>query len=168
MRASIQRSLARLHTTYLDTVYLHDAEYIAESKAPRTSGDHRAALGTEADAYGLGEGQEAVIYGDGDREVLAAIGELRKQQDAGVVRRVGISGASSPNFCTSRCNVVDVQIIIITTTTTTIHSRLSFAHPVTRCDPGQAHGAVQAAGRRHVVLPSQPPEPHTVGLQDGV
>ena len=94
MRASIQRSLARLHTTYLDTVYLHDVEFIADSKAPRTSGDHRVALGAEADAYGLGEGQEAVVYGDGDREVLTAIGELRRQQDAGVVRRVGISGAS--------------------------------------------------------------------------
>ncbi|KAH0839603.1 Aldo/keto reductase family-domain-containing protein [Lanmaoa asiatica] len=94
VRASVQRSLARLHTTYLDIVYVHDVEFIAESKTPRTSGDHRAALGAEADAYGLQEGREAVVYGDGDREVLAAIGELRRQQDAGVVRRVGISGAS--------------------------------------------------------------------------
>ncbi|KAG8218325.1 Aldo keto reductase [Butyriboletus roseoflavus] len=96
VRASIQRSLARLHTTYLDTVYLHDVEFIADSKAPRTSGDHRAALGAEADAYGLGEGQEAVVHGDGDREVLVAIGELGRQQDAGVIRRVGISGYPLP------------------------------------------------------------------------
>lgn len=74
-------------------MYVHDVEFVAETKAPRTSGDHRAALGEQADAYGLGEGQEAVVYGDGDREVLAAVGELRRLQDAGVVRRVGISGA---------------------------------------------------------------------------
>lgn len=96
VRASVQRSLARMHTTYLDIVYVHDVEFIAESKMPRSSGDHRAALGVEADAYGLGEGQEAVVYGDGDREVLAAVGELRRQQVAGVVKRVGISGASDP------------------------------------------------------------------------
>lgn len=93
VRASVERSLARLHTTYLDTVYVHDVECIAEIVAPRTAGDHRAALGGEADAYGLGAGQEAVVYGDGDREVLVAVGELRRLQDAGVVGRVGISGA---------------------------------------------------------------------------
>lgn len=92
VRASVARSLGRLHTTYLDIVYVHDVEYIAEAKAPRTSGDHRAALGTEAGTYGLGEGQEAVVYGDGDRQVLVAVAELRRLQDQGVIRRVGISG----------------------------------------------------------------------------
>lgn len=75
-------------------MYVHDVEYIAESKAPRTSGDHRVALSAEADVYGLGEGQEGVVYGDGDRQVLIAVAELRKLQDEGVVKRVGISGAS--------------------------------------------------------------------------
>ncbi|KAG6378391.1 Aldo/keto reductase family-domain-containing protein [Boletus reticuloceps] len=98
VRASVERSLARLHTTYLDTVYLHDVEFIAAPKAPRTSGDHRTALGVEADAYGLGEGCEAVVCGAGDREVLEAIGELRRLQDEGVVRRVGISGYPLPTL----------------------------------------------------------------------
>ncbi|KAF8556250.1 Aldo/keto reductase [Imleria badia] len=98
VRASVERSLARLQTAYLDTVYVHDVEFIAECKAPRTSGDHRAASGAEADAYGLGEGQEAVVYGNGDREVLAAVGELRRLQDAGAVRRVGISGYPLPTL----------------------------------------------------------------------
>lgn len=120
---------------------------------PRSSGDHRAALGAEADAYGLGEGQEAVVYGDGDREVLAAIGELRRQQEAGVVRRVGISGASDP---WRRLNAVDTMVRITL--------RLSLAYAFATRDSGQTHGAVQAVGRRHVVLPSQPPEPHAVGL----
>lgn len=95
VRASVSRSLARLHTTYLDTVYLHDIEFIATCKGPRTSGDHRGALGDEAEAYGLGEGMEAVVHGDGDREVIDAVGELRRLQDEGVVRRVGISGTFS-------------------------------------------------------------------------
>jgi D-arabinose 1-dehydrogenase len=74
---------------------VHDVEYIADSKAPRTSGDHRSALGVEAAAYGLEEEDKAIVCGDGDREVLAAISELRRQQEAGVVKRVGISGKSS-------------------------------------------------------------------------
>ncbi|KIJ70409.1 hypothetical protein HYDPIDRAFT_172237 [Hydnomerulius pinastri MD-312] len=98
VRASIKRSLQRLHTTYLDTVYVHDVEFIADIKAPRTSGDHRPALAAEAEAYGLGNGQEAIVYGDGDREVLAAISELQRQQDAGVVKRVGISGYPLPTL----------------------------------------------------------------------
>lgn len=88
------RSLKRLHTTYLDIVYVHDVEFIAACPAPRTSGDHSGALGAEADAYGLGEGHAAVVCGDGDREVLAAIAELRALQDEGAVKRVGISGTS--------------------------------------------------------------------------
>ncbi|KAN0097795.1 Aldo/keto reductase family domain containing protein [Tylopilus felleus] len=98
VRASVARSLARLHTSYLDTVYVHDVEFIAACKAPRTSGDHRAALGAEAEAYGLAEGQEAVVFGEGDREVLAAVGELRRLQDEGVVRRVGISAYPLPTL----------------------------------------------------------------------
>ncbi|KAF9246885.1 Aldo/keto reductase family-domain-containing protein [Melanogaster broomeanus] len=96
--ASVQRSLKRMHTTYLDTVYVHDVEFIDDYKLPRTSGDHRSALGPEAAAYGLGEGQEAIVYGDGDREILAAVAELRRQQEAGVVRRVGISGYPLPTL----------------------------------------------------------------------
>ncbi|KIJ19857.1 hypothetical protein PAXINDRAFT_67876, partial [Paxillus involutus ATCC 200175] len=98
VRASIQRSLQRLHTTYLDAVYVHDVEFIADSKAPRTSGDHRSALGVEAAAYGLEEEDKAIVCGDGDREVLAAISELRRQQEAGVVKRVGISGYPLPTL----------------------------------------------------------------------
>ncbi|KIL00443.1 hypothetical protein PAXRUDRAFT_129821 [Paxillus rubicundulus Ve08.2h10] len=98
VRASIQRSLQRLHTTYLDTVYVHDVEFIADLKAPRTSGDHRSALGIEAAAYGLEEEDKATVCGDGDREVLAAVSELRRQQEVGVVKRVGISGYPLPTL----------------------------------------------------------------------
>lgn len=105
MRASVARSLARLHMAYLDAVYVHDVEFVAETRAPRTAGDHRAALGAEAAAYGLGVGQEADVCGDGDREVLGAVAELRRLQEEGVVRRVGISGTSFPPPCVQRDDV---------------------------------------------------------------
>ncbi|KAG9317146.1 Aldo/keto reductase family-domain-containing protein [Chiua virens] len=98
VRASVARSLTRLHTTYLDTVYVHDVEFLAVCKAPKTSGDHQSALDAEAAAYGLHEGGEAVVHGDGDREVLGAIGELKKLQAEGVVKQVGISGYPLPTL----------------------------------------------------------------------
>ncbi|KAI9433303.1 Aldo/keto reductase [Lactarius indigo] len=51
--APILRSLRRLHTGYLDVVYLHDVEFVAPCIAPRAEGNHAAALGAEAAAYGL-------------------------------------------------------------------------------------------------------------------
>ena len=42
--------------------------------------------------------------------------------------------------------------------------RVPLAYATAACDPGQAHGPVRAVGRRHVVLSSQPSEPHVVGV----
>ncbi|KAG6333763.1 hypothetical protein ID866_5325 [Astraeus odoratus] len=96
--ASVSRSLARLHTDYLDTVYLHDVEFIADAQGPRTAGDHRSALNSDREAYGLAEDQAGNVLGEGDREVLGAIETLRELQEKGVVRRVGISGYPLPTL----------------------------------------------------------------------
>lgn len=80
---------------------MHDVEFIAESRTPRAEGHHLSALGSEQDAYGLGEDQAGQVLGDGDREVLGAIAALRELQDRGVVRRVGISGTLEPNLILS-------------------------------------------------------------------
>ncbi|KAH7916708.1 Aldo/keto reductase family-domain-containing protein [Hygrophoropsis aurantiaca] len=98
VRASIQRSLKRLHTSYLDVVYLHDVEFVAESKLGKKSGNHLAALGTEKVAYGLEEGSEGNILGEGDEAVLNAIAELRKLKQEGIIRNVGISGFPLPTL----------------------------------------------------------------------
>ncbi|KAL4075683.1 Aldo/keto reductase family-domain-containing protein [Scleroderma yunnanense] len=98
VHASVSRSLARLHTDYLDTVYVHDLEFIAETRAPRTAGLHLSALDSERDAYGLGEDQAGQVLGDGDKEVLGAVAALRELQDKGIVRRVGISGYPLPTL----------------------------------------------------------------------
>ncbi|KAH9987899.1 NADP-dependent oxidoreductase domain-containing protein [Russula compacta] len=105
VRRSVQRSLQRLQTQYLDVVYLHDIEFVAPCVAPRVQGNHTSALGADAAAYGLafeqqqhGGGGEDIDTGsqvrdeDGDERVLAAISELRALQADGLIRHVGISG----------------------------------------------------------------------------
>lgn len=92
IRRSVERSLARLGTDYLDVVYLHDVEFVAEEIMPRRSGDHAAALEEEAELYGLVKGQEAKVWGEGDQRVLDAYKELKKLQSEGVIRRIGITG----------------------------------------------------------------------------
>ncbi|KAL1732821.1 Aldo/keto reductase family-domain-containing protein [Schizophyllum commune] len=125
VRASVLRSLERLQTTYLDTVYLHDIEFVATPYAPRTEGNHFGALGSEAHtydlvadsasndplptatsqglpdeaaAYGLASGDEDKVRGPGDEQILAAFAELRKLKSEGLVRRIGITGYPLPTL----------------------------------------------------------------------
>jgi Aldo/keto reductase family len=104
VRRSVRRSLQRLHTQYLDVVYLHDVEFVA----PRPAGSHVSAGGAEAAAYGVAssdqehvstnisgpcDGEDTVrSAGDGDERVLAAISALRSLQADGLIRHVGICG----------------------------------------------------------------------------
>ena len=91
IRASVKRSLERLHTDYLDAVYLHDVEFVCAPVGP-SSGNHLAALSDQSAEYGLGQGQEGKIWGAGDQIILNAVAELRRLQEEGVVKHVGISG----------------------------------------------------------------------------
>ncbi|KAI2617977.1 Aldo/keto reductase [Hypomontagnella submonticulosa] len=63
VRYSVLRSCERLHTGYLDLVYMHDVEFVSPP------------------------------------EVLAAVRELRRLRDEGVVRYVGISGYPVAELC---------------------------------------------------------------------
>ena len=92
VRKSVQRSLARLHTDFLDTVYLHDTEFVVPPVQPRKDGNHVHALDTESEAYGLAIGQEGKVWGDGDQKFLDALAELRKMKAEGLIRNVGITG----------------------------------------------------------------------------
>ena len=107
IRRSVRRSLQRLHTQYLDVVYLHDVEFVASCVAPRAEGNHASALFAEAAAYGLASEQDVTNDGtgstgdvvrtagdDSDERVLKAISELRTLQAEGLIRQVGISGLS--------------------------------------------------------------------------
>lgn len=108
IRCSVRRSLQRLHTQYLDVVYLHDVEFVVPCVAPRAEGNHASALDAEAVAYGLASEQDVSNDGQGestrstvavrtagdDERILEAISELRALQADGLIRQIGISGAS--------------------------------------------------------------------------
>ena len=81
-----------MDTTYLDVVYLHDIEMVAEEVMPKRDGDHSTALGDDMEAYGLSPGQEGRVWGEGDRKVLEAYGELQKLKEEGLVKNIGITG----------------------------------------------------------------------------
>lgn len=92
IRKSVQRSLKRLGTEYLDVVYLHDIEMVAEEVMPKREGDHSTALDEDREAYGLAKGQEGKVWGEGDEKVLAAYGELKNMKKEGLIRNIGITG----------------------------------------------------------------------------
>jgi D-arabinose 1-dehydrogenase len=96
IRSSVKTSMSRLKTTYLDTVYLHDVEFMCTPVGPKSTGNPSVALreGGESggDDFGLAEGDEGKVWGEGDQAVLDAIAELRKMQDEGLILNVGISG----------------------------------------------------------------------------
>lgn len=92
IRASVKRSLERLHTEYLDVVHLHDVEFVGTEVAPRRTGIHASALLEEKAAYGLLEGEEATVRGEGDQRILDAFAELQKMKDEGLIKHIGITG----------------------------------------------------------------------------
>ncbi|KAH9843713.1 NADP-dependent oxidoreductase domain-containing protein [Rhodofomes roseus] len=99
LRASIQRSLKRLNTTYLDAVYLHDVEFVATQVGPREDGHPTDALKPEnLEKYGLADGQESKVWGDGDQLVLDGLVELQKMKDEGIVKAIGITGYPLPTL----------------------------------------------------------------------
>jgi len=97
IRESVKRSLQRLKTDYLDTVYLHDVEFVCTAISPRGTGNHASALRGETTAYGLAEGDEAKVRDEGDRKILDAYHELQELQREGLVRKIGITGRTSLN-----------------------------------------------------------------------
>jgi len=96
IRSSVNRSLSRLNTTYLDTVYLHDIEFVCSDVQPRSSENYTLALASEKAAYGLQDGEEAKIRGPGDQTILDAIAELRNLKAEGLIRNIGITGYPLP------------------------------------------------------------------------
>ncbi|KAF8211505.1 NADP-dependent oxidoreductase domain-containing protein, partial [Mycena galopus ATCC 62051] len=92
IRESVKRSLERLHTDYLDVVHLHDVEFVCTEVMPRRTGNHTSALGEDKAAYGLVEGEESQIRGEGDQRILDAFAELQKMKEEGLIKHIGITG----------------------------------------------------------------------------
>ncbi|KAI0751260.1 Aldo/keto reductase [Daedaleopsis nitida] len=100
IRKSVERSLERLHTTYLDTVYLHDIEFVCTPVGPIADGKPEAILADPqlAAEYGLAQGEEGKVWGEGDQNILDAVAELRKLQGEGKVKHIGITGYPLPTL----------------------------------------------------------------------
>jgi aryl-alcohol dehydrogenase-like predicted oxidoreductase len=91
IRASVKRSLERLQTNYLDTVYLHDIEFVC-TPVVHAAGNSSVALNDKIAEYGLDRGQEGVVRGPGDQQVLDAFSALREMQEQGIIGKIGITG----------------------------------------------------------------------------
>ncbi|KAF9520708.1 hypothetical protein BS47DRAFT_1370284 [Hydnum rufescens UP504] len=77
LRKSLARTLERLGTSYLDTLYLHDVEFVASPVHPSDLlGDPIAAIETEHGraAWGLRPEDAEKVHGDGDEQILTAFG----------------------------------------------------------------------------------------------
>lgn len=124
VRRSIERSLKRLGTTYLDTVYMHDVEFVATPVWPKPNdGNHSLVLTDEnlAKQWGLGKGDEDKVHGEGDQKVLDAVAELRKLQEEGVIKTVGISGYPLPTL-------LRLSLLVLHKTGKPLDNVLSYSH----------------------------------------
>ncbi|KAI0721979.1 Aldo/keto reductase [Cerioporus squamosus] len=123
IRKSIERSLERLHTTYLDTVYVHDVEFVCTPVGPIAPAKPEQILADKEQAaeYGLAPGQEGKIWGEGDEKVLAAVAELRKLQEEGKIKHVGISAYPLPTL-------LRIATLVQHTTSKPLDVLLSYCH----------------------------------------
>lgn len=143
IRESVTRSLARLKTDYLDTVYLHDVEFVCTPFAPRATGNHAGALKDEAAVYGLADGDEATVRGEGDQKVLDAFHTLQDLQSQGFIKHIGITG---------------MPLVLNVRAVSDAPTRLSAADSTSTRNPDFAHGALQTGRRDSVLLAPLPTE----------
>lgn len=105
IRKTVKQSLTRLKTDYLDTVYLHDVEYVCTPITPRETGNHVLSLDEDAAAYGLAEGDEASVRGNGDKTFLDAFYELQALQREGLVKNIGFTGTTRLQLATASLTI---------------------------------------------------------------
>lgn len=107
-RLSVERSLKRFETDYLDVVCtsfwletrirlirfadLHDVEFNSSLNPP--AGNHVLALSDPkiAKEYGLAPEDEGKIWGEADQRILDAMDVLRSLKKEGKIKRIGFSG----------------------------------------------------------------------------
>ncbi|GAB1520106.1 hypothetical protein RhiTH_003179 [Rhizoctonia solani] len=95
IRKSVQRSLERLGTSYLDVVFLHDVEYVCSPVWPADpTGDPTKILEDQAlmAAWGINGGDEGRVHGDGDQKIVDAFDELKKMKEEGIICQIGFTG----------------------------------------------------------------------------
>ncbi len=141
IRRSVERSLARLHTTYLDVVYLHDVEFIADAVLARPSGDHTSALTAEGKEYGLAEEQMGKIWGEGDRAFLGAVTELRNMQAEGLIKHIESQVSAFVHFLSALYQFIRACLF-----------RLPTPNAPSALPTGPPHPSLQTTGHPPLVL----------------
>ncbi|QRW01776.1 aldo/keto reductase family protein [Ceratobasidium sp. AG-Ba] len=99
IRKTVERSLKRLGTTYLDVMYLHDTEYVCTPVWPADpTGDPVKVLEDPvlSAAWGLRPEDRDRVHGDGDQKIVDAFDELRKMKEEGHIRAIGLTGYPLP------------------------------------------------------------------------
>ncbi len=149
IRKSVERSLERFHTTYLDTVYLHDVEFVSTPVGPLEAGNPETALFEKTAEYGLAEGQESKVWGQGDQKILDAYAELRKMQEEGKIKYIGMTGENVFRWKWRICGILNRR-------GHSVHT-LDASPP---CASRAPHAAVQARRRPPLVLPPLAQQQH--------
>jgi D-arabinose 1-dehydrogenase len=100
IRASVQESLERLNTTYLDAVYLHDVEFVAEEVGNSSAAGYplNALESDNLAGYGLDEDSCAKLHGEGDRIILQAFETLLQLKSEGLIRKAGMAAYPLPTL----------------------------------------------------------------------
>lgn len=104
IRESVATSLRRLNTTYLDSVVLHDVEFVCDDIGPSQKAGFAARDAVEDATVrkecGLSDDDTltATVHGQGDEKILAAIRTLFELKEQGIVRNVGIGGYPLPTL----------------------------------------------------------------------
>ncbi|ORX40709.1 NADP-dependent oxidoreductase domain-containing protein [Kockovaella imperatae] len=88
VRKSVENSLRRLKTDYLDVVYLHDVEFVTPYKVP--AGHHLESPPTDLLTPPIKS------LGPGEDNVLEGLRTLRALQAEGTIRAIGIAGYTLP------------------------------------------------------------------------
>ncbi|PRP74683.1 hypothetical protein PROFUN_03605 [Planoprotostelium fungivorum] len=95
VKESVKESLRRLKTDYLDLVYLHDVEYVADLDAD----DLKEGVRDPSDLKFLADEMSlARSRGPGDEKIIQAAATLFQLKDEGIIRNVGISGYPLPTL----------------------------------------------------------------------
>ncbi|WAQ87528.1 hypothetical protein PtA15_8A432 [Puccinia triticina] len=95
IRRSVEESCTLMGTDYLDAVYLHDVEYVAEDPDGFNKGGHCGSCSDSQDAQldpAPVTEKYTQSYGPGDDTVVLAVKTLFQLKKEGLIRRVGISG----------------------------------------------------------------------------
>ncbi|KAH9816089.1 NADP-dependent oxidoreductase domain-containing protein [Melampsora americana] len=87
IRHSIEESCKLMYTSYLDVVYLHDIEFIAEEVKDLNLLTHQSILEHQIESLGKG-----------DEIILEAIQTLFQLKQEGKIKKVGISGYPLPTL----------------------------------------------------------------------